>query len=62
MLAAERYKEASQTRDYRVANKATHRAARPDPSLHNPRLLGMTGRRKFGREHKSQPGARSFGE
>jgi len=26
-------KEASQTRDYCVAKNATHRAARPDPSL-----------------------------
>ena len=35
-------KEASQTRDYCVANGATHRAARPDPSLRKERLLGMT--------------------
>jgi hypothetical protein len=35
-------KEASQTRDYCVAKCATHRAARPDPSLRKERLLGMT--------------------
>jgi hypothetical protein len=35
-------KEASQTRDYCVAKNATHRAARPDPSLRKNRLLGMT--------------------
>jgi hypothetical protein len=34
--------EASQTRDYCVAKNATHRAARPDPSLRKKRLLGMT--------------------
>ena len=32
-------KEASQTRDYRVARHATLRAARPDPSLRKERLL-----------------------
>jgi len=37
-------KEASQTRDYCVAKDATHRAARPDRSLRNQRLLGMTNR------------------
>jgi hypothetical protein len=35
-------REASQTRDYCVAKNATHRAARPDPSLRKERLLGMT--------------------
>src|SRR5579872_2256759 len=35
-------REASQTRDYCVAKYATHRAARPDPSLRKERLLGMT--------------------
>jgi hypothetical protein len=35
-------KEASQTRDYWVAKSATHRAARPDPSLRKERLLRMT--------------------
>jgi hypothetical protein len=35
-------REASQTRDYCVAKCATHRAARPDPSLRKERLLGMT--------------------
>src|SRR5205807_1761123 len=35
-------KEASQTRDYCVARNATHRAARPDPSLRKERLLRMT--------------------
>jgi hypothetical protein len=35
-------KEASQTRDYCVAKNATHRAARPDPSLRKKRLLRMT--------------------
>jgi hypothetical protein len=35
-------REASQTRDYCVAKNATHRAARPDPSLREERLLGMT--------------------
>src|ERR1035438_8809322 len=35
-------KEASQTRDYCVAKNATHRAARPDPSLRKERLLRMT--------------------
>jgi hypothetical protein len=35
-------REASQTRDYCVAKKATHRAARPDPSLRNERLFRMT--------------------
>ena len=35
-------KEASQTRDYGVAKNATHRAARPDPSLRKERLLRMT--------------------
>jgi len=34
--------EASQTRDYCVVKYATHRAARPDPSLRKERLLGMT--------------------
>ena len=34
--------EASQTRDYCVAKNATHRAARPDPSLRKERLLRMT--------------------
>jgi hypothetical protein len=32
-------REASQTRDYCVAKYATHRAARPDPSLRKERLL-----------------------
>jgi hypothetical protein len=36
------YKEASQTRDYCVAKNATHRAARPDPSLRKERLFRMT--------------------
>jgi hypothetical protein len=40
--AAQLDKEASQTRDYCVANNATLRAARPDPSLRKERLLGMT--------------------
>jgi hypothetical protein len=35
-------KEASQTLDYCVAKGATHRAARPDPSLRKERLLRMT--------------------
>jgi hypothetical protein len=35
-------KEASQTRDYRGAKNAPHRAARPDSSLRKGRLLGMT--------------------
>jgi hypothetical protein len=35
-------KEASQTRDYSVAQSATVRAARPDPSLRKERLLGTT--------------------
>jgi hypothetical protein len=35
-------KEASQTRDYSVAQSATVRAARPDPSLRKERLLGVT--------------------
>src|SRR6266852_5378969 len=35
-------KEASQTRDYCVANSATLRAARPDPSRRKERLLRMT--------------------
>jgi hypothetical protein len=35
-------KEASQTRAYCVAKNATHRAARPDPSLRKERLLRMT--------------------
>jgi hypothetical protein len=35
-------REASQTRDYCVAKNATHRAARPDPSLRKERLLRMT--------------------
>jgi hypothetical protein len=35
-------KEASQTRDYCVANNATQRAARPGPSLRKKRLLRMT--------------------
>ena len=35
-------RDASQTRDYCVAKNATHRAARPDPSLRKERLLGMT--------------------
>src|SRR5580698_9701360 len=34
--------EASQTRDYCVAKNATLRAARPDPSLRQERLLRMT--------------------
>jgi hypothetical protein len=34
--------DASQTHDYCVAKYATHRAAHPDPSLPNERLLGMT--------------------
>jgi hypothetical protein len=34
-------KEASQTRDYCVANNATLRAARPDPSLRKERLFRM---------------------
>jgi hypothetical protein len=34
--------EASRSRDYCVAKYATHRAARPDPSLRKERLLGMT--------------------
>jgi len=35
-------KEAGQTRDYCVAENATFRAARPDPSLRKKRLLRMT--------------------
>ena len=35
-------KVASQTRDCCVAKNATRRAARPDPSLREERLLGMT--------------------
>jgi hypothetical protein len=35
-------KEASQTRDYCVAQNAMRRAARPDSSLRKERLLGMT--------------------
>jgi len=35
-------KEASQTRDYWVAENATLRAARPDPSLRKDGLLRMT--------------------
>jgi hypothetical protein len=35
-------KETSQTRDYCVAEKATLRAARPDPSLRKSGLLRMT--------------------
>ena len=35
-------REASQTRDYCFAKDATHRAARPDPSLRKERLLGTT--------------------
>jgi hypothetical protein len=35
-------KEASQTRDYCVANNATRRAARPDSSRRKERLFGMT--------------------
>jgi len=35
-------KEASQTRGYCVAENATHRAARPDPSLRKERLFRMT--------------------
>jgi acylphosphatase len=35
-------KEASQTRDYRVAKNATLRAARPDSSRRKERLFGMT--------------------
>jgi hypothetical protein len=42
LLAAQSDKDASQTRDYCVAKSATHRAARPDPSLREKRLLGMT--------------------
>jgi hypothetical protein len=41
-VVAEFDEEASQTRDYCVAKYATQRAARPDPSLRNERLLGMT--------------------
>jgi len=40
--AGSTFEEASQTRDYCVAKSATHRAARPDPSLRKKRLLGMT--------------------
>jgi hypothetical protein len=35
-------KEASQTRDYCAAKSATRRAARPDSSLREERLFGMT--------------------
>jgi hypothetical protein len=35
-------KEARQARDCCVAKCATHGAVRPDPSLRNERLLGMT--------------------
>ena len=35
-------KDASQARDYCAAKDATHRAARPDPSLRKVRLLRMT--------------------
>jgi hypothetical protein len=35
-------KDATQTRDYCVAKSATHRAARPDPSRREERLLRMT--------------------
>jgi len=35
-------KEASQTRDYWVAENATLRAARPDSSPRKERLFGMT--------------------
>jgi hypothetical protein len=35
-------REASQTRDGCVAENATLRAARPDPSLRKERWLGMT--------------------
>jgi len=34
--------EANRTRDDGVAKNATHRAARPDPSLRKERLLGIT--------------------
>ena len=51
-------KEASQTRDYCVAKSATHRAARPDPSLRKERLLRMTSKlhhyQKSGAPHKFQ--------
>jgi hypothetical protein len=42
MVVVQFGKEASQTRDYCVANNATHRAARPDPSLRKELLLRMT--------------------
>ncbi|MGB9491714.1 MAG: hypothetical protein WCA92_14730, partial [Terriglobales bacterium] len=41
-LEAQFEKEASQTRDYCVANTETLHAARLDPSLRKNRLLGVT--------------------
>ncbi len=41
-LQSESDKDASQTREHCVAKSATHRAARPDPSLRKRRLLRMT--------------------
>ncbi len=41
-VVAQFEKGASQARDYCVAKNATHRAARPDPSLRKKHLLGMT--------------------
>ena len=42
MVVVQFGKEASQTRDCGVANSATQRAARPDPSRRKSGLLGMT--------------------
>ena len=41
-------REASQMRDYCVAKNATHRAARPDPSLRKERWLRMTSKNLSG--------------
>jgi hypothetical protein len=46
-------KEASQTRDLGVANCATRRAARPDPSLRKESWFRMTGKLTHYRRSRS---------
>jgi hypothetical protein len=58
-VVAQSDKEAIQTRGYRVAENATHRADRPDPSLRKERSLRMTIKLHRYRENEKQGRGRS---
>jgi hypothetical protein len=51
-----RDKEASQTRDYRVAKNGTHRAARPNPSQHKECVARETAGWVGARNQTAMPG------